>query len=340
MAPAFERARQQLFQPFRFSFWWRMAVVALFAGEFSSYNFNFSVPGGRGQGGRNLPWDFREMLPVILLVALALVVVIFLLLYIHSVCRFILFDSVLTGRCRIREDWRRRQGHGLRFFVWLVIYECVLLMVLLILFGLPVLGMWRGGIFAHPAEHIALLILAVFFLIVFFLLFVAVAWVITTFVRDFLVPIMALEDVSVTEAWRVYKPTLLQSKSSTAGYLGFKLLLALGLGIIVTIVSIPVVLILMIPAVMFGIMVALIVATGKLGFVIGLLLAIIGGVVFFALMFSVFGTLSVPVAVFFQSYALYYIGSRYQRLGELLWPEPPAAQPATSGVPPVSPAPA
>lgn len=322
-------------------------MIAFFAGEFSSYNFNFNVPAGGGGGGRNkqlaalaLPWNFREMLPWILLGALALVALIFLLLYIHSVFRFILFDSVLTGRCRIRESWRRRHDHGMRFFAWLVIYEWVMIMALLIVVGLPVLGLWRAGAFAHPGDHIASLILAIFFLILFFLVFFVIAWVISTVVKDFLVPIMALENVSVTEAWRVYKPTLLQSKSSAAGYLGFKLLLAIGIGIIVAIVSLPVVLMLMIPVVMFGMMVALMMATGKLGFIIGLLLAIIGGAVFFVFMFSIFGMLSVPAAAFFQSYALYYVGSRYQRLGELLWPRPPAAETGISSVPPVSPAPA
>ena len=54
-----------------------------------------------------------------------------------------------------------------------------------------------------------------------------------------------------------------------------------------------------------------------------------------ALIFAISGILSVPLAVFFQSYALYYLGSRYQRLGELLWPAPPE-----SGTPSASPMPA
>ena len=31
----------------------------------------------------------------------------------------------------------------------------------------------------------------------------------------------------------------------------------------------------------------------------------------------------VPAAVFFQSYALYYFGSRYPALAALLWPDSP-----------------
>ncbi len=39
-----------------------------------------------------------------------------LLMYISSVMRFILFDSVLAKECHIRQGWSRRQGPGWRFF--------------------------------------------------------------------------------------------------------------------------------------------------------------------------------------------------------------------------------
>jgi hypothetical protein len=262
------------------------------------------------------------------------------LLYIHSVCRFILFDSVLTGRCRLRESWRRHQDHGLWFLAWLFIYECLIIAILLVVVGLPVLGLWRAGIFAHASDHIALLALTIFFLIVLFFVIVVIAWVVATIVRDFLVPIMALEDLSVVEAWGLYKPTLIETKASVAGYLGFKLLLALGLGMIVAIVSFLVFFILLIPAVGFGLLVFGIAATGKLGLVIGITLGVVGAIVLLTLMFCVSGTLAVPVAVFFQSYALYYVGSRYQRLGVLLWPPSPEGAPGMGGTSVVNPAPA
>lgn len=323
-------------------------MVAFFAGEFGSYNFNFSVPSGnRGGGGSKHflafapEWNVvRSMLPWILLAALAVVILIFLLLYVHSVFRFILFDSVLTGRCRIRESWRRHQDHGAWYFVWLILYELLMMAALFLLVGLPVLGLWRGGAFSHPGEHIVLLVFSIFFMIIFFLAFFLVAWTIGTVVKDFLVPIMALEDLSVVEAWRVYKPILQQAKASAAGYLGMKILLAIGLGILVGIISLFILFLLLVPTVGFGLLIVGIMATGKLGVVIGILLAIVGGTIFIGLMFFASGMLSVPLAVFFQSYALYYVGSRYQRLGELLWPAPPMEAPATGGLPPVNPAPA
>src|SRR5438105_13582780 len=46
IAPAFERAKAQLFAPFRWGFWWRMAIVAFFAGEIGGGGFNINIPSG------------------------------------------------------------------------------------------------------------------------------------------------------------------------------------------------------------------------------------------------------------------------------------------------------
>jgi hypothetical protein len=325
-----------------------MAVVAFFAGEFSSYSFNFSVPGGNGSGGqtsRHLlasapQWGpLRNMLPWIALGVLLLVVLMFLLLYVHSVFRFILFDSVSSGQCRIRQNWGRRQSHGTRYFVWLILYQLLMLLVLVILIGLPLIGLWRAGIFSHAGEHIALLILSIFFLVAVFFALVLVAWTITTMVRDFLIPIMALEDVSVGQAWLIYKPTLLRDKPSAAAYLGMKIVLAIALGMIVFVISLFFFFILLIPSVILFVAVFGLMATGKAGMVIGIVLAVVAGIILLGIWFFIAGMLSVPMAVFFQSYALYYAGSRYQRLGDLLWPAPPGEMPNPSWAQPMNPAP-
>jgi len=44
-----------------------------------------------------------------------------------------------------------------------------------------------------------------------------------------------------------------------------------------------------------------------------------------------------PISTAVREYALMFYGSRYERLGEILWPAPPAAPPAP--VPPNSPLP-
>lgn len=345
-----QRAKAQLFKPFRWSFWWRMAIIAFFAGEFSRSGFNvpnFNGLSGGGNGGQSSRHVFapspietiREFWPLILLGALLLVVLIFVFMYLHSVFRFILFESVLRGQYRIRQSWRLHRTHGLRYFVWLIVYQLLMLLVFFVLLGLPLLGLWQAGIFTHAGEHIALLVFSVFLLVMVFLAVALIAWVITTIVRDFLVPVMALEDVSVGEAWHIYKTTLLQNKASVLAYLGMKIVLAIAVSIIVGIASLFFFLILLIPFGALFLAAVAFIATGKAGMVAGIFLALIAGLLLFVVLFCLYGILAVPAAVFFQSYALYYVGARYQRLGELLWPTPPASAPE-SGALPVSPAPA
>src|SRR5260370_33074813 len=107
-----------------------MAIVAFFAAEFSGSSFNFNVPAGGGGGGGQTNKHLiasaagealREMLPWILLGALALVVLIFVFMFVHSAFRFILFDSVLTGQCRILKNCIRRDDQATRYFVRLTI---------------------------------------------------------------------------------------------------------------------------------------------------------------------------------------------------------------------------
>src|SRR5260370_37542967 len=100
-----------------------MAIVAFFAAEFSGSSFNFNVPAGGGGGGGQTnkhliasgPGEvLREMLPWILLGALALVVLIFVFMNGRSVFRFILFDFVVRGPCRICKNRIRRHDQGTR----------------------------------------------------------------------------------------------------------------------------------------------------------------------------------------------------------------------------------
>ena len=61
---------------------------------------------------------YASLIAVLLVVGLVLMV---LFLYANSVMRFVLFDSVVAKKCRIRESWSRRQGPGRRYFFWQIL---------------------------------------------------------------------------------------------------------------------------------------------------------------------------------------------------------------------------
>ena len=352
IAPAFERAKAQLFAPFRWGFWWRMAIVAFFAGEIGGGGFNINIPSGgfpqrTGRGDHLLmllqgenPLFNPRFLPWIVALLAAIVFLFFVFLYFHSVFRFILFDSVIAGRCSIRQTWGNRSSVGTRFFVWLIFYQLILLSALAGLVAFPLYSWWRAGVFQHPDQHLGLLLGQglVLFLAVAVLLIAAA--VISLVARDFLLPQMALENLSIGEAWNRFRPQLLAEKGSMAGYILLKVVLNIAVSIALGIVAFIWILVLIVPAIIVG---AILVASsaGTHGPAL-VAVAVVLGCVGFALLvlwFFVFMLLWVPAAVFFQSYALYYFGSRYPALAALLWLDSPSAPPLTQSGPDLPPIP-
>jgi len=114
ISPAFEHTKRQLLHPFRVGQWIRLALVGLLAGELSSgggcnvpNTSSFHIP--RHPGTEHFlapgfagidPALYVGLIAVVLLSAFVLVIV---FMYIGSVMRFILFDSVLAKECHIRE---------------------------------------------------------------------------------------------------------------------------------------------------------------------------------------------------------------------------------------------
>ena len=338
MTPAFERTKQQLFRPFRYSHWWRLALTALLAGEMGSggnfHGGNWNLP-GRGGKSKDFfllatpPWtDWHVYLGVIVAaVALGLLLGI-VFIYIASVFRFILFDSVLTERVHIREGWRRWQERGGHYFLWQIGFSAVMITLLGLVIGLPLLFAWRTGMFKAADEHWGAFLLGGLLM-----LFLGGALLISgalagVFTKDFVVPLMALEELSAMEAWRRLLPMLRSEKGSYAGYIGMKIVLAIASGIVFGILGVFALLIVAIPLVILGVIAALLISPlGLTWNPLTIVLAVlVGAVVLFGL-FWIVALVSVPSVVFFQSYTLHFFGSRYARLGAMLAPPAPPAPP-------------
>ncbi|PYV18912.1 MAG: hypothetical protein DMG21_03355 [Acidobacteria bacterium] len=93
--------------------------------------------------------------------------------------------------------------------------------------------------------------------------------------------------------------------------------MAVGVGIAFAMIDIAALIVLLIPILLMGLVVVLLGQAGGLTWnLLTIALAVLaGGVVAGGLLF-VMAMLSVPVAVFFQAYALYFLGSPYPKLGE------------------------
>jgi hypothetical protein len=338
ITPAIEHTKKQLFQPFRFAQWTKLAVVGLLAGELGSsggcntHNFNLNQhPGGTHPGFSGIdPALLAGLIAVLVVTGLVLGII---FMYISSVMRFILFDSVMAKECHIRAGWNRRQGPGLRYFLWKLVYLLVMLAGLIVLVGIPAGLAFAAGWLREPKEHVAPLALGailVFFVLLIFVFLLALVFVLT---KDFVVPQMALEDIGVMEGWRRLWWMIKAEKGGYAAYIGMKIVMAIGAGIAVGIAAVILGLIIAIPTVGLSI---LAVITGKSAGLTWnaytITLAVVVGCILLAGFMYVIALISVPIVVFFPAYSIYFFAARYPALSTALYPAPPP--PAALQVPP------
>ena len=331
LGPAFEHTKQQLLKPFRLNQWGKLALVGMLAGELTSggCNFNgFSVPTRPGGGSDRLldiptlphidPAVYAGLIAFLLVIGFVLFV---LFLYISSVMRFVLFDSVIARDCKIGRYWSQRQGIGLGYFVWKILFFLVLGVGMVILVGLPALVALGMGWWQAPKDHMVPLVLGgivVFFLGLAFAFIGALVHVMT---KDFVIPQMALEGVSAVEGWRRLLPLLRAEKGSYAGYIALKIVMALGTAVVVGIAATIVILVTVIPLGGLGAVAVLLGKAGGLRWdLYTISLAVIVGLGMIGFILYVVSLVSVPAMVFFPAYSMYFFAARYPQLAGVLQP--------------------
>ncbi len=344
---AVQHTRQQLFQPFRVGQWTKLAVVGMLAGELGSGSgFNGNFPGHSGSAPHSLGSVFKGIDPIMLASLIAIVVVAaftlgLILMYIGSVMRFVLFDSVMAKECRVRQGWGRRQGEGWRYFLWKLLYLVGMFAGIFVLIVIPAAFALAVGWFKEPKEHLLPLILGgiiLFFVVLAFVVAMSVIFVLT---KDFVVPQMALENIGAFEAWGRLWRMMKAEPGAYAAYLGMKIVMAIGAGIIVGIATLILGLIVAIPTIGLSIIAVLTGKTAGLTWnVYSITLAVVVGSILFAIFLYLIALISVPVIVFFPAYSIYFFAARYPALSAALYPPAANALPVPQGaVPPYEPPP-
>ena len=351
--PALQHAREQLFTRFRFGQWSRLALVGILAAElhvggcnFGNFGSNWPRVPHKNQGellpssGLPLGWPpinpahipahIGQFIGLIVLGIFAAIVLGFVFLYLNSVFRFILFDSVLRRECSIGDGWQRWRRAGGRFFLWQLVFQIAVWMFLLVLVGVPLVLALAAGWAADLRQHTGRLIAGVILLVCLFVVFVLAAVAVRVLARDFLVPIMALEDLDFADGWHRLLAMIRQEKGRYAVYLLLKLVLSIAAGILFTIIAIIPVLFVFVPA-------AVAVMAGRaagLGWsVTTISLAIIFGTLLLLLLICLIALVCVPATVFFPAYAMYFFAARYPNLDVLLNPAPAPPIPELPPVP-------
>lgn len=352
ISPAFQHTKRQLLHPFRFGQWARLAFVGVLAGEAGSgggCNFNVpSIPWQNHQPQQQEtqtflstyvpPWPAGHPAALVGLIVLAgvlLIGLVVLFAYINSVMRFVLFDSVISGECRVRQGWVRRRSEGRRLFRWQIFLMLVSWASFIVVLGIPAAIAWASGWFTQPSRHVlSLVLIGVVAFLLLMAIFIALL-VIQVMTKDFVVPQMVLEEIPAMEGWRRLWPAIRMDKGGYAGYIGMKIVLTIAAGILFGVASVIVLLVLVIPFVLLAVVAVLAgKAAGLTWGVATITLAVVAGCI--ALAIFVFAALmvSVPTVVFFPAYSIYFFAARYPPLAALLPPAPPPAPPSALPVAP------
>jgi hypothetical protein len=338
---AFEHTKRQLTQPFRFWQWTRLAFVGLLAGEASGGGFHFpSNLGTRQPSGSPFPHIDPMMLGGLITVLVVAGFVLFIvMMYISSVMRFILFDSVLSKECHIRQNWSRRQGPGWKYFLWELGFTLVMFAGLVILLGGAAAFAFALGWFQHARDHVLGWILGGILVFLLLMIFIVAAAVIQVLTKDFVVPQMAMEGIGAVEGWRRLWPMIQAEKAGYAGYVAMKILLSIAAAIVLGIASFILILFVVIPVA--GVAFAAVIggkAAGLTWDVFTITAAVVAACVLLAILFYLTALIGVPALVFFPAYSIYFFAARYRPLSLVLYPPTPPA-PLPSGGPPEGPPP-
>jgi hypothetical protein len=340
VSPAFERMKQILL-PFRFKRWLKIGFIGWLAGAASGggCNFNYrSSSGGGGSSGQDVEQTIRvflneHMLLVIFVVAFA-VAVSLVLFYLSARFRFVLFDTVLRRDPNITRGWELYSGPAHRYLGFLICFMITFGLGLALIIGVPMWRAFKSGVFkgSNPFPALFGYLLPMIFGV---LLLVIVMAVISSLLNDFMVPLLALDNLTIGGAWSRLREMMSAEPGAFIVYLLMKVALSMAFGLAVGIAMVIVILALAIPtAVVAAVLVVVLKDLGTAGLVIGILLAVVGILVGMAVILVLTMLATAPVAVFFTSYAFYFFGGRYPRLGALLWPQPPAPVAPPPGVPP------
>ena len=317
--PAIGRTRAVLFQPFKKGRSWKLAATAYLAvmgNIFLPTHLTIlgmpRQPGATGAG----------LLIFSLIFGLVVTLVMLAIFYIGARLQFARFDIVVNKAQMVAPLWNK---YGFCTWRWIG-FKLALSAVFLIVCGVPFIRGFRF-LMTHlpvpgqppPPEfmHAFFMAYAGIMLAIFTLMLVA------SLFNDFVLPSIALEGVSVSEGLRRFIELIRREPGQIISYIFFKAILGIAAAVAMEIAILIVEFVAMIPLGIIGVLGYL--ALHSMG-PIGQVLLVAGGVVllliFVAFLFYSTILFCGCFVVFFQAYAVYFLGGRYPMLGDLLEPAP------------------
>jgi len=325
--PALRRTRNVLFRPFAAGPFFRFALAAVVA-ESVVLNFRYLTPHldfgdvsdvvqGAAAG------SLHRSASIVLLGIAGLVLVDVVLLAWYSIIRlrFAVFHAVLRESPGVREGWRRSAKPADRLFRATLLATLANLALLGVLGGFIALG--ANTVFnvrTSDGKFDLGVFLLMFFPAIAMAVAIGMAFVLTHVVlHDFILPHVALENCTVREAWRAVRRRIRAEREAFFSYFLLRVLFAIVAGPVLWVIGFavlwPVFWILGASAAGYNTLLgdaagwseAFRIALNVVMLLLGAAVGVAGA--------EVFGG---PMAVFLRAHAMYFYGSRYKPLGDLL----------------------
>jgi hypothetical protein len=341
ISPAINRTRDFLFRPpFQWTTFLKLCLVAAIT-EGLGTNLRSSANNSHAPSASagDVIFHFTpEAIAAIVAMSLLLVFVALVIAYFVTRLRFAYFHCLATNTRLIRPGWEMYRPQANRFFQMnIVVGLCFLLMAALMMAPfVPGFVRFFKGLQAGGQPDVALLLSLALPLIPIFLLIVVVAILLDIVLRDWMLPHYALDNATAGQAWAAVWERVTVEKGSFFAYSVLRIIgpiiAFIGLFLILLVPSL--VLIGSVAAAEYAIHTAFATATGAVS-AIGILLEVFIGAL--ALGFAIVIGISIggPISTALREYALIFYGSRYAKLGEMMFPSAPPMQP---GIPPGLPA--
>jgi len=326
ISPAINRTRDFLFRPpFQWTTFLKLCLVAAIT---EGLGTNLRSSGNKSHGPSASAGDVMfhftpEIIAAVVAMSLLLIFVGLVIAYFITRLRFAYFHCLVANTRLIRPGWELYRPQANRFFKMnIIVGLCFLLMMgLMVAPFVPGFMRFFKGLQAGGQPDVGLLLSLALPLIPIFLLIVLVAMLLDIVLRDWMLPHYALDNASAAEAWAAVWERVTVEKGSFFAYV---LLRVIGpviafIGIFLILLVPSLVLVGSVAAAEYAIHTAFATATGAVS-AIGILLEVFIGAV--ALGFAIVIGISIggPISTALREYALIFYGSRYAKLGEMMFP--------------------